>query len=493
MPAWLPPRCRRLFAVACALLRAAARRLRSMAAEPAAADAAGDAEEAAPATTVAALPRALLAKVLARLPVDARLRCSEVCRDWRHVLTTEHSLWTALDLSESSGVMHAVTDALLRAAAAKAGGALTALNLTGCYARCYVSYAALLEVVACSSASLSELRMARALCIDQCTCANVAALLCAAPRLALMLADAHCDTLDATRMLRCEGVFQPLRVGKLHVADDAAADAADDDDDDDDDNRGDGARVMMSAFAAALAAYATPLLFLGLTAAPLGESGALDALVDAALANRLVGVSFVRCGLSPAAAVPALARLLGGGALTSLSVHGCGVQLLDAPAAALLGGALRANGVLQRLTLKDVCFWRDGFSSLALLTSLTAHPSLRELDLSMNRLAPEHAACAGTALFGLVAANAPALHTLNVSFCSLGDAELLPLFDALPRNAHLRTLCVVHTGMSEAFARDVLLPAVRANTSLTQLTAGDGAVTREAKDIVAQRRTAARG
>jgi hypothetical protein len=127
------------------------------------------------------------------------------------------------------------------------------------------------------------------------------------------------------------------------------------------------------------------------------------------------------------------------------------------------------------------------------LSSLVAHPSLRELDLAMNMmLDPQHAACVGAALFALVAANAPTLTQLDMSNCGLGDVGLHPLFDALPRNTHLHTLNCGGNGMSEAFARDVLLPAVRANTSLTELVTAvrgdpvwDGK--QEAEAIVARR------
>jgi hypothetical protein len=44
--------------------------------------------------------------------------------------------------------------------------------------------------------------------------------------------------------------------------------------------------------------------------------------------------------------------------------------------------------------------------------------------------------------------------------------------EALPRNTHLCKLYLSGNAMSEAFARDVLLPAVRANVSLTQLVTG---------------------
>jgi hypothetical protein len=403
-------------------------------------------ETAPPVTTIASLPCALLARVLARVPVDTRLRCCEVSAGWNDFLATERSLWTALDLTYSSGVTHKVTNALLRASAAKAGGALTALDVSDCYGT-GLSYDALLAVVSANADSLLEMRLPT-------TFGKTEALLRAAPRLRLLDADVHCDADDATRMLRNEGVFKPLRIRELHV-ETRTADAA------------------LHAFTAALAVHAWPLPSLRLDRAELSPPAVLDALVDAALANRLAGVSFWSCGLSPETSVPSLARLLGGSALTSLEIYnrvGAPHWLPDAHAAALLGGALRSSGVLQHLTL-DVDLWRDGFVVMALLTSLVAHPSLRGLDLSANEVAPEHAASAGTALFALVAANAPALGELELSDCNLGDAGLRPLFEALPRNTHLRALRCAGNDMSEAFARDVLLPAVHANMSLTVLQA----------------------
>jgi hypothetical protein len=106
----------------------------------------------------------------------------------------------------------------------------------------------------------------------------------------------------------------------------------------------------------------------------------------------------------------------------------------------------------------------------------------------------EHQAAAGAALGALVAANAPALHELDVSWSELADAGLGPLVDALPRNTHLRTLNLSDgdgQGMSEAFVRDRLLPAVRANSSLRELDTGlDWESALEAEELVRQRTTA---
>ena len=77
-----------------------------------------------------ALPRPLALAIFALLPVDTRLRCSEVCRAWRALLA-DTSLWAScINLSVSSGVAR-LSEALLRAAVAKAGGQLRALDITG--------------------------------------------------------------------------------------------------------------------------------------------------------------------------------------------------------------------------------------------------------------------------------------------------------------------------------------------------------------------------
>jgi hypothetical protein len=428
------------------------------------------------ATTIASLPHALLARVFARLPVDARLRASEVCRGWRHVLATERSLWTALDLSRSSGVACRVTNALLRTAAAKAGGALTALDVHG---RNGIRYDTLLAVVTANAGALEELRTDRASFRGEVGSEAVEALLRAAPRLRAFVTDLYCDAEEAPHVLANDGVFTPLRITRLLVSNGHWEEESDDE--------------AVRAFAASLAAYATPLKYLSFQQTLVDAADALDAVLDGALANRVQSLCLEMCNMS-LASVPSLVRLLNGGALTSLSMMHFYEQLLDAPAAALLGGALRTHTTIKHVTLCDVDLWRDAGAAITLLNALVAHPSLRGLQLQFNRVDAAHAACIGAALFALVAANAPALSQLDISVCNLGDAGLRPLFDALPRNTHLRALECQRNDMSEAFARDVLLPAVHANTSLNWLTTMVGAhewdSTRKAEDIVRQRRVA---
>ncbi len=429
------------------------------------------------------LPLSLVLHIFSLLPVDARACAACVSRGWYATLL-ERSLWTRLNLSPSSGVRVRVTDAVLAGAATKARGQLTALDVLDCGD---VVFEAVLAVVQVNGGALRELRVgARGpQAAPQILILNtdrVERMLLAAPQLTAFHADVR-DGVDAgvsvahaRRMLRNEAPFQPLRVRTLLVAFPVDADEA-----------------SALALAADLAAHAS-LKRVRLENAPLHSLLALDAVVDAALALQMQAVNFCGCRISPASA-PALARLLGGGALTELVATQNNQQLLDGPSATLLGAALRANSTLTSLYLLSTDFWRDADAAAALLSALTGHSSLRTLCCLANHVAAADVT-AGAALGALVAANAPVLTELNVSYNSLGDEGLRPLVNALPANTHLRTLNVVGgNDMSAAFARDVLLPAVRANTSLRSLGAsfghGNDLSVREAEALVAARAAAA--
>jgi hypothetical protein len=146
---------------------------------------------------------------------------------------------------------------------------------------------------------------------------------------------------------------------------------------------------------------------------------------------------------------------------------------LDEPAAVLLGNALRANATLTAVTFNRVRLFSDAGAAAALLVALTAHPSLKKLDMSYNYntalLVPAALAATGAALGALVAANAPALQKLRLEGSELTDVGLGPLADALPANTHLRVLHCRVNGLSEAFMLERLLPAVRANAWLEAL------------------------
>ena len=389
----------------------------------------------------ASLPHAVALQIFALLPADARARAAVICRAWRAAVA-EPSLWTRLDLSPASGVKRPVTDAVLRGAAALACGALKALYLEDCVD---VTHDVRLEVVTANARSLREL-----VCWFKCAvlpAGSVEELVLAAPQLQGCAVDTAASFADAIRMLRNEAPFGALWLRSLEI-----------------DQTVNGAAVH--ALAAAMTDH--PLLTsLTLSGLQLDLPEALDAVTAAAVSCRLLcGLVLRGCSLSPAS-VPALARMIRGGSLTSLHIDNERQQLLDEPAAVQLADAIAASTTLRLFVLEDVRFWDDGAAAAAVIRALTGHPSVRVLALDWNNV--HDAAAAGAALGALVAANAPALQELDVHTCHLGDAGLGPLFDALPHNAHLRQLDCSNTGMSAQFARDRLLPAVRANTSLRKL------------------------
>jgi hypothetical protein len=371
-----------------------------------------------------------------------------VCRAWNAALA-ERSLWARLDLSPASGVAVTVTGAVLEAAAARAGGQLEKLDLTDCHV---VGTDAVLAVVLASGASLRELRVCSSPNTNAAGCAEVdsvrvEALLRAAPQLRMFDVDVGCNsTADASRLLRNEPPFAPLHVLALTVKDEAPDEAA------------------VLALAAAVAGHAW-LTELALQNMPLTAAAAsLDALVDAALARRLRAVRVYGCQLSRAFA-PACVRLLSGG-LVELSLGD--MEQLDVPAALLLSNALRASTTLTSFQLSAADLWCDPVAAALLLGALVSHRSLRELDVSYNDVTMP-ALQPVAVLAALVVANVPALHTLDISYCRLGDAAMGMLVDALPQNNHLRTLKCAGNDMTEGFIRNRLLPAVQANASLRKL------------------------
>jgi hypothetical protein len=404
------------------------------------------------------LPLPLVLHIFSLLPVDCRLRCAEVCRGWRSVLL-DRSLWTRLDLSPSSGVrtpqQHAgnALDALLRCAAARAGGGLQWLHIE----MNYFTQEALLAVATANAGALLELHASDFEDDLGFTLREAQQLIAAAPQLRVFATVLVCEDVElqaARAALRNEAPFAALRVRHLYV----------------DFPEGDEDAAGVVAFAADVAAHES-LTGLFLEEAPLHVPAALDAVVDAALARRLHIVSLRNSHLTPAS-MPALVRLLSSDALTTLKCSR--MDLLDAPAASMLAAALRANSRLTSLTLNYAGVFDDTAAGAELLGALTGHISLQVLHLRHNDVAAENRAAAGAALGALVAANAPALTYLNIPCCALGDIGLRPLFEALPQNTHLRTLYCYGNGMSKASARVVLLPAVRANTSLTTLWTGTG-------------------
>jgi hypothetical protein len=431
---------------------------------------------------LAKLPPALVAAIFALLPVDARARCAAVCRGWRCALD-DGAAWASLDLSplgvDAPAPRARITDALLTAACARARGALRSLDVRGCVD---VSYETLLAAVAANGASLRRLVAGDGCFDDQILeFADVTALCAAAPRLETLAAPVICDTLaEACSLASAAPPLAPVRLHELLI-ELATLHELDDDGGGGGDGSGAAHVAGVLALCAALRTHPSPLTRLKIFRGSLADAVALDAVLDAALAIDVPCVSLYDCGLSPASA-PALARLLcSARALSTLDLEGedGGARLLDAPSAALLGAALRSCASLTALSLNGVGLWDDSGAAAAsatLLGALTGHPRLRTLSMLANEVGtPAALAAAAGALGDLVAADAPALTALDVSFCELGGDGLGPLVVALRVNTHLRRLDVSHNEASAAFGAGVLLDAVRANGSLRELDATESA------------------
>ena len=139
---------------------------------------------------------------------------------------------------------------------------------------------------------------------------------------------------------------------------------------------------------------------------------------------------------------------------------------VEAHSAAALGAALTANSTLAALSIEAVSLWEDAHDAVALLAALQSHPSVRCISFDGNRAPAATAAAIGSALGALIAADAPALESLNFFWSQLGDAGMGPVVAALSRNTHLRVVNIDGGHMTEAFARAHLLPALRACTTV---------------------------
>jgi hypothetical protein len=114
-----------------------------------------------------ALPHAAVERILRALPVDTRLRCLEVCTRFYLMLSEHHTLWTRVDLSPRSGILAPPSDALLRAAVARASGELQVLDVSDCGA--HISLQAVYDVWGADHGNeedytLRELRLSGACC-----------------------------------------------------------------------------------------------------------------------------------------------------------------------------------------------------------------------------------------------------------------------------------------------------------------------------------------
>ena len=409
------------------------------------------------------LPLDFVALVFLRLPVDARLRAREVSRGWRALLK-EPRFWTVLDFSPGSGVVASILQALLFAAGERGRGHLHTLDVTGVWG---LHPEHLVQFVAAHGQSLRTVTASasRALSIDEVT------RLCRSAPLCTLHCRVLCTAAEALPLLRCEAPCALLHIFKLwvHTFNDEQA---------------------VLDFAAALPSHRGKIKVLAVANASLENVAASDALLRSIAEARVSDVTFYSCRIAPAS-LPGLTRLLQAGCLERLDIYNTETALFEeGPNLTAFCHALRSSS-LQALRLRWCQLWRDPAAAGELLASLVGHPTLRELSLCANRVDNTVVArrTAGEQLTSLITHNS-ALQKLDLDECILGDAGLAPIFEALPRFSTLKELHFSYETISREFARDVILPAVRANSSLRTLSFGQYCVLPElleAQAIVAAR------
>jgi hypothetical protein len=218
----------------------------------------------------------------------------------------------------------------------------------------------------------------------------------------------------------------------------------------------------------ALAAWApthTSLKRFVLRHVQLDSEPALGAVVNLTI-SQLQHLRLESCSLSPAS-LPALVRMLESGSLIYFRIENDGAPLLVGAAVPAFCAALRASR-LELLMLRDVRLWESFEDGLAVIAACTGHPTLRELDLNGNNQDAPAPAAVGGALSALVASDS-VLESLDVSTCSLDDAAMRLIFAAVAGSTRLRELDCSWNGVTVECAREAILPAVRANSSLRKL------------------------
>jgi hypothetical protein len=427
-------------------------------------------------SALATLPHAVAQLIFAQLPVRLRARCACVCRGWRDALV-ERSLWTRLCLPRRGrGASLTVSDALLHGAAARVGGELQTLDVSCCPG---VAFQALLAVATANAGALRELRA----CAGACHTDPLAlplrldgaeALLRAAPQLHVLDADVLCTSVaDACRVLAAaEGLLAPLRAHGLRVDADAAATAT-------------VADWLALADDVAAHAWLQELRLTGVLLPP----DVLDAFVEAALTRPLASALPPLRRHCAGAGAPARERRPRGGACVRRRCRNAagrahwraagGGPLARQQHADVLGALIRAPVGRRGRGGRAVGRFDEPQQPAGAVLAREQHAD----GIARRRWRAARRARRRK--------RSRAHRELDVAYCDLGDAMMRPLLEALAHNTHLRSLDCRRNDTSAAFARDELLPAVRANTGLRALkmAPADDWTARQVQQALLQRRT----
>ena len=405
------------------------------------------------------LPLEVVALILLCLPVDARLRAREVSRGVRTLLN-EPRFWLALDFSPGSGVEARLTRALLFAAGERGRGHLHTLDLTGVR---NLFNEDLAQFVAVHGQSLRSVTVLEWLMIS----ADSVTRLCRSAPLCTLRCGVYCSgPAEALPLLRCEAPCAQLHVVKLWVSGFYNNEHA------------------VLDLAAALPSHSGKIKVLTVREAPLGNGVVAAALIRSIAEARVSNVTFDYCHIAPAS-LSGLTWLLEDGCLERLHINNRHALFEEGPDLTAFCHALRGS-TLQKLELESCGMWQDPAAAGELLASLVGHPTLQELSLHYERVGDTDDArrTAGEQLASLITHNS-ALQKLTLCGSNLGEAGLLPIFEALRRSSTLKELLYRMSYAAEDgggydydvdierdFARDVILPALRANTSLRTLSFG---------------------
>ena len=384
------------------------------------------------------LPDEVAKKIFSGLPLDTRLRSREVSPVWCALLE-DVSLWQRLDFSKVAArrLSVAPTLGLVRAAIARAKGTLHTLNLV---ILTKVSLAALVELVAENGKSLRTLTTPEALDLGA---ENVARLRLAAP-LCELNCRVKCEGAEVVALLGCELVC-PFYL-QVHDLD---------------------TQQQQTDFATALASR-TGVMELWLVGGNLVGGATLEGLARATVAAGVERIAFIYCRLTPMA-LPALTLLLRPSVLRSSSIYNADAPLFTGPDLPAFCHALRSYSSLRHIKLCNCDLWTDSADAGMVLAALAARTTPFNLGLDGNRVGKtqEEQFAAGTQLAQLITADR--LVSLELIGCNLGEAGLAPIFEALSVATRLESLKFSGDLVSREFARDVVLPAVRANISLRRL------------------------
>ena len=209
----------------------------------------------------------------------------------------------------------------------------------------------------------------------------------------------------------------------------------------------------------------------------LSSPAVLSSFVDQAITIGITALRLDFSGLGPRSTLQ-LARLLTRGQLSRLDIAVGDTEddlsLLDManerPAFDAFCAALQSNTSIQTLSLEQAGLWDDLIACDALTSALVGHRSIQHLNFQSNKAGNEENRLAvGTVLARLVATNTPCLRSLHLSYCGLGDEGIRPIVSVLRWNTHLYLFASFRNGLTPAFARDTLIPALAANASLRTL------------------------